>query len=218
MNLLFDNLSASLLATAVLLALLGTQVRVQQANVEQVSAHAAKTKAISLGRWLEDDITSLGANFGNNLSRFAAPVHNADSVTTEWTFYSDSIHADDTRTRHLTRYRLDAVDTVDVRGVARALYQLRRETATAAVVDSVAAPVPEEAWAEDGRSVGTLSAFRIGLVERLGTATTDVERADYIRVEFAIVPEFERQRGYLQELYWTTLLKVRPFWETDPDA
>ena len=218
MNLLFDNLAAAMLMMAVLVALVGTQLRVQQAGVEQVSAHAAKTKAISLGRWLERDVTSLGANFGNNLSRFEAPVNNADGVTTEWVFYSDSLRPDDSRVRHLTRYRLSVVDSLGKAGARRALYQLRRETASTPVVDGLPQPVSSSAWAEDGRSVSTLSGFKIGLVERLGSTTTDATRADYIRVEFAMVPEFDREHGYLQELYWTTLLKVRPFWETDPDA
>lgn len=218
MSLIFDNLSATMLAMAVMLALIGVQLRMQQANVEQVSAHAAKTKAISLGRWLEEDITSLGANFGNNLSRFEPPVVNAEGITTEWVFYSDSLLPGDQRMRHITRYRLLPVDTVAVRGVDKTLYQLRRETASTPVVDSVAAPVPEAMWAEDGRSVSTLSAFKVGMIRRLGQETTDVTTADYIKVEFAIVPEFDRQRSYIHELYWSTLLKVRPFWDTDPEA
>lgn len=218
MALLLDHLTATVLAVTVLMALLGTQLRVQQAGVEQVSAHAAKTKALALGVWLEEDITSLGANFGNNLMRFEAPVQNAEGVTTEWVFYSDVVHSATHRTRQLTRYRLEPVDSAWVDGELRALYQLRRETAQTAVVDGVAAPVPSSAWREDGRSVATLSAFRIELVERLGERTEYPHRADYIRVEFAMVPEFERHRGYLHELYWTTLLKVRPFWQANPDA
>jgi hypothetical protein len=210
---IFDHITATVLSVTVLLALLSTQMRVQQSGIEQVSAHAAKTKALALGTWLEDDITSLGANFGTDLMRFTAPVQNALGETVEWTFYSDSLGANDTRTRHLTRYVVAAVDSIGEPGARRALYQLTRQTATTPVSFGVAAPVSEGAWSEDGRSVATLSAFRIGLVERLGTDTVDPERADYIRVEFSVVPEFERHRGYLQELYWTTLLKVRPFWQ-----
>jgi hypothetical protein len=213
MTLIFDHITATVLSVTVLLALLSTQLRVQQAGVEQVSAHAAKTKALALGTWLEDDITSLGANFGSDLMRFTNPIRNELGETVEWVFYSDSLGINDTRVRHLTRYVVEPVDSIGEPGARRALYQLARQTATTPVVSGLAVPVLESAWSEDGRSVATLSAFRIELVERLGTATTDPERADYIRVEFAMVPEFERHRGYLQELYWTTLLKVRPFWQ-----
>lgn len=215
MQLLLDHLSATIIGVAIILALASTQLSVQQSGVEQVSAHAAKTKAISLARWLEDDITSLGANFGRNMNRFELPVDDANGNTLEWIFYSDSLNGDGTTTRHLTRYRTNVVDEIEVEGELKPLYQIDRELATAPVVgDAAGAPSP---WVGDGRSVATLSRFRIGLVARDGTATSNPETADYIRVEFAMVPEFERHRGYLHELYWSTLLKVRPFWQVASD-
>jgi len=219
MQLIFDHLTATLLAVTIIMALAATQLRVQQSGVEQVSAHAAKVKALTLSEWLEDDITSLGANFGQNLSRFELPEQDLHDNTVLWVFYSDSLLDDGSLRRHLTRYLLEEVDEIETASGTRALYQLERQTASTPVINGVAQPVSGAAWAEDGRSVSTLSTFRIGLVARNGTATTDVEASDFIRVQFAMVPEFERSRGYLQELYWSTLLKVRPFWQQPlPDA
>jgi hypothetical protein len=212
MQAIFDHIIASIIGVTVIIALMSTTLRVQQAGVEQVSAHAAKTKAISLSRWLEDDITSLGANFGRNLQRFEPPVSDAAGNTREWVFYSDSVQVDAT-IRHLTRYTTAVVDSIEQQGEMRPLYQLDREVAVVNVVDGEAPNMSFASWIGDGRSVATLSRFRIGLVARDGTSTTDVEAADYIRVEFSMVPEFERHRGYLHELYWSTLLKVRPFWQ-----
>jgi len=218
MQLIFDHIIATVISVTVLMALLSTQLRVQQTGIEQVSAHAAKTKALSLGTWLEDDITSLGANFGNNLMRFETPTQNADGVTTEWVFYSDSLGSGGVVTRHLTRYRVTAVDTLEQEGQLRPLYRLDRQTASTPVLLNIPVPITESAWKQDGRSVATLSQFRIAMVERFGNETSNAEQADYIRVEFSMVPEFERHRGYLQELYWSTLLKVRPFWQAPQDT
>jgi hypothetical protein len=216
MQLIFDHIIATFIAVTIIMALVSTQLRVQQGGIEQVSAHSAKTKALSLGSWLEDDITSLGANFGRNLMRFEVPATDQAGNTTEWVFYSDSLQDNGSTMRHLTRYRLEEVGAVVQDGEERPLYQLHRETAQSAVTDGEMQGVSTGSWSSDGRSVATLSRFRIGLVSRSGDPTSDVEQTDFIRVEFSMVPEFELDRGYLHELYWNTLLKVRPFWQPPP--
>lgn len=218
MQLIFDHILATLIGVTIILALLSTQFRVQQSGIEQVSAHAAKTKAISLSQWLERDITMLGANFGNNMHRFEEPILDEHGNAINWVFYSDSLHEDGSVTRHLTRYVLAVVDSIEQNTEMRPLFQLDREIATTAVVGGVMVPLSAGAWDGDGRSVATLSRFEIGLVARNGTTAPDVESADYIRVAFSMVPEFERHRGYLHELYWSTLLKVRPFWQPPPST
>jgi hypothetical protein len=105
------------------------------------------------------------------------------------------------------------VDSIGEPGARRALYQLARQTATTPVVLGLAVPVSRERL-ERGRAQRRDPLRSSASSSSSGSARdTDPERADYIRVEFAMVPEFERHRGYLQELYWTTLLKVRPFWQ-----
>lgn len=213
---ILDHIAATVIGVTLLMALLSTQLRVQQAGIEQVSAHAAKTKALSLSQWLTDDITSLGANFGRNLLRFEVPQYDEHGNTSEWVFFSDSLAASGLARRQFTRYIIRQVDEIEHMGRVMPLYQLERQTASSAVVNGVA--LPPAAWRNDGKSVATLSRFRIGLVARDGTPTSDVERADYIRAQFAMVPEFERHRGFLRELHWSTLLKVRPFWHPPQDA
>jgi len=218
MQLIFDHIIATMIGVTVIMALLTLQLRVQQAGVEQVSAHSAKTKSLSLGQWLEDDITSLGANFGRNLLRFDNPVYDEAGNTTHWAFYSDSLSDAGTIERHITRYRLAEVGSIIQDGSERPLYQMTRETAVSAVINGAAQPISAAQWAADGQSVTTLSKFRISLVDRGGNTTTDVPLADYIRVEFSMVPEFDLHNGYLHELYWNTLLKVRPFWQPPAES
>lgn len=220
MAFIFDNLLATLVTMTVLMLLLSTQFRSTQAGIEQVSAHAAKTKALTLGTWLEDDISSLGANFGRNRMRFSAPHTLDDGNTGEWVFYSDSLGDGGAVTRHATRYILREVDEIERQDGSgmQPLYQLTREVAASPVVNDVMTPISPSAWQMDGMSVATLSTFRIDLIDRNGEATVDPVTADFIRVEFAMVPEFERGQSYLRELYWTTTLRVRPFWSQPPPA
>lgn len=216
MQLIFDHLGAILVGMAVVVVLLSTQMRVQQNGVESVVAHSAKTKALSLGQWLERDITSLGANFGRNLMRFEHPQYDEHGNTTRWVFYSDTIDATNT-IRHLTRYTLEQIGVDESTDPEQPLYEMTRATAYATLnPDGSLPPISADTWAENGRSVNTLSRFRLELIDRDGAQTSDVERADFIRVEFTLVPELLRRDNYVNELYWSTLLKVRPFWQTTP--
>jgi hypothetical protein len=214
MQLIFDNLVSVLIASTVIAVVALLQIRSTQNGVEQVSTHAAKTKAMNFGEWLEDDIVSLGKNLGRDAGRLSKPDTLADGNTGYWEFSSDSLVTADSTVRHKTRYRLVNTgqrlidDSVTVN-----LYQARRETVETPVNNGIEDPVTEAQWQEDGMSVATLSFFEISLLLADGEETDDPGKADFIRVRFAMVPEFDLENNYLQEYYWTTTLKVRPFWE-----
>lgn len=214
MQLIYDNLVSVLIASTVIMIVAVVQLRATQNGVEQVSTHAAKTKAINFGEWLEDDIVSLGKNISTDQGRFELPDTLADGNTGYWEFYSDSLLSAGSVVRHMTRYRLVNTgrrivdDSVEVN-----LYQARRETVQVPVVGGVAAVPTEAEWIEDGMSVATLSFFKVTLLRSNGEETEEEDEADFIRVRFAMVPEFDLDNNYLQEYYWTTTLKVRPFWE-----
>lgn len=217
MQLIFDHLGAVLIGVTVVLVLMTTQIRVQQNGIEQVVAHSTKTKALSLGQWLERDVASLGANFGRNLMRFEVPTYDEYGNTTHWIFYSDSVSTlDETTTRYLTRYTLKQVGLDETSDTERPLYELTRATAHAILNDGELPPIPNAAWAENGRSVNTLSRFRLELVDNNGTQTGNPELADFIRIEFSLIPELLRDQTFLNDLHWNTLMKVRPFWYSPP--
>lgn len=240
MTLLLDNIIASIIMATILLALAATQIRVQEAGISQVSSHAAKNKALSFGQWLDEDIVSLGENVIDRSARFESPdtssyqVYTIDgsgtrqsrtiTYTTEWRFYSDR-RAGSNKQRMATRYKIiEQPDSLEVElrdgfTYNRPLFQLERATSVWKNVDPVTdlATFVDSDFTEDGRSVSTLSLFHIQLVDNNGipfAASEPVapDQASFIRVDFTMVPEFELRRGYLRELYWTTTLKVRPFW------
>ena len=217
MQFIFDHLSAIILSFAVLLILATTQIQAQRSGLEQTASYATKTKALSFGEWLEDDVLSIGENFGSNRFRFDAPVLDTLGNATRFMFFADDVDGvtSDT-TRMMTRYDLESLGSVQRRGETINLFQVHRSTATSPVTNGTAPVPPDEDWVLDGHSMATLSSFEIGLLDRMGRVTTDVERADFIRIKFSLIPQFPIEPEYLRELYWSTTLKVRPFWEPAP--
>jgi len=232
---IFDNIVASIVVATLFFALAATQLRVQETGIAQVSSHAAKTKALTLGQWVDEDIISLGEDVPDNSARFDNPITDTlhvkklgpdrtvvrDTIdyTVEWRFYSDSLTVLGPR-RRATRYWLTEVGTVEVEvgdeTDTRRLFQLRRALSPWGDPATTLA-LPPSAFTEDGRSASTLSLFHVELLDGVGIpfASTDPvapDQASYVSVEFAMVPEFELRRNYIRELFWSTTLKVRPFW------
>ena len=239
MNLIFDNLIALIVSGVVIMTLSTSQIRSQHAAHEQVVSHSVKAKTLVFGNWVERDILGLGANFGDNLYRFESPTIDAAGNTQEWVFYSDSIKADGDIIRIHKRYRLDSTRAVTFNetGQTFQLYEVKRDTAVTDVVDGVAVAPTAADWGNDIGSLGTLSFFRIEMLDRLGevpyvagteavdvdgnpipgTADIDVEAVDYIRVRFGVVPEYVlRPDNFIREMYWVRTLKVRPYWTPPP--
>ncbi len=238
MTFIFDHIIATIVVATLFFSLAVTQLRVQEAGIAQVSSHAAKKKALTFGQWLDADIVSLGENVADNSARFGNPdsstfiIYALDedndpqpetvAYTTEWEFYSND---DGGLQQFATRYSLllqpDSLEIELTKDFSyrHPLFQLRRDTTDWKPVDpnTGQATFSSADFTEDGRSVSTLSLFRIQLLDNQGTpfAADDPDAPDeasYIRVDFSLVPEFDLDRNYLHELYWTTTLKVRPFW------
>lgn len=227
---IFDHLSSILIGTAVILILMAAQFSSSHSSIEQVATHSVKAKTLVFGHWIERDILDLGKNLGTNRYRFKPTVTDSLGNTSRFHFYSDStctsgctfgavnIAVGDTARLH-TRYRLFPTKRVSLRGannepVERQLMKLDREVAVTPYVSGTAADPVESAWKKDRWSIGTLSSFNIKMMERDGRYTNDVQKGDYIFVQFAVVPEWILDpENYIREIYWSTTLKIRPFWE-----
>ena len=228
---IFDHLSSILIAMAVTLILMVAQNRSSHASIEQVSTHSVKAKSLVFGHWVERDILDIGKNLGLNRYRFKEPVTDSLGNTGLFHFYSDStctvgcsfprgvnVAVGDTVRIH-TRYRLFPTKRVSLRGaggtrVERQLMQLDREVAETRVRDGVASDPPPGRWRQDLWSLGTLSQFKVEMLDRGGRVTGSVTHGDYIRVRFSVVPEWILDpENYIREIFWTTTLKVRPYWE-----
>ena len=239
MHLIFDNLIALVVSGIIIMTLSTSQIRSQHAAHEQIVSHSVKAKTLVFGNWVEQDVLGLGANFGDNLYRFESPVIDAAGNTQEWVFYSDSLKNDGSVIRIHKRYTLDSTRSVTFTqsGQTFQLYEVHRDVVETPVVDGVAAPPDWSNDLDNNGSLGTLSFFRIEMLDRLGkvpyvagtealdasgspipgTAKIDVEAVDYIRVRFGVVPEYVlRPDNYIREMYWVRTLKVRPYWTPPP--
>ncbi|HEX8299174.1 MAG TPA: hypothetical protein VF594_08450, partial [Rubricoccaceae bacterium] len=121
--------------------------------------------------------------------------------------------------RRVVRYRLVPTTRAAFRDTTYQLFQVLRDSATVAVRSGVPDPVRETDWQRATWSIGTLSFFQIQMLDRNGTTprtasgAVDVDRADYVRVRFGVVPEYVlNPDNYIRELYWVRTMKVRPYW------
>ena len=117
-----------------------------------------------------------------------------------------------------TRFKLVPSKRVSLREpggpVERQLMRLDREVAVTEVSNG-SAPNPDEAdWTRELWSISTLSFFKVEMLDRGGRITNDVQRGDYIFVRFSVVPEWILDpENYIREIYWSTTLKIRPYWD-----
>lgn len=218
---LIDHLISLLVAGVLILSLSVTQLRVSHASVDQVAAHSAKTKTVVFGRWVEKDILDIGENFGRNRYRFQAPVQDAHGNTRAFEFYRDEPITATTARRYATRYELVPVGQIQRASdpAPLATYRLDRYTAETTVTNGVAAPIPSSSWVKRNESISTLSFFRINMLDRMGMVTTNTNVADFLQVEFAVLPEYVlNPENFIREMYWVSTLKVRPFWDPPADS
>ncbi|WP_412062592.1 hypothetical protein [Rubrivirga sp. IMCC45206] len=235
MQFLLDHLISVVVAGILILILQVGQIRTQHADIEQVTSHSVKAKTLIFGRWVEDDIMNIGANFGTNLYRFEAPTLEAlTGNALRWEFYSDSTQDDGTKSRIFKRYRLveNGVAQFEQPEATFRMYRVERDSVVVDYSPTGSAPtlggLAESAWVRSGNSIETVSFFKIELLDRFGetplTASGDVDvlKADYIRVRFGVVPEYvlstdgDSRGNTLRELYWSKTLKVRPYWVPPP--
>ena len=233
MQLILDNLVAILVTGVILLGLQVNQSRSQHAGIEQVASSSFRAKTLIFGQWVERDILDLGANFGTNMYRFEEPDTSAVGNTTRWVFYSDDPDAAGGPVRVFKQYRLVETGTASYRDNQETyqLYQVRRDSVVVPYAADGTPPdvddVDDDDWVQDIWSIGTLSFFRIDMVDRRGevpryesgamAGEIDVTKADYIRVRFGVVPEFTlKPDNYIREMYWSKTLKVRPYWTPPP--
>lgn len=225
MQSILDHLTSILVAGVVTLVLISTQTRSQHATIEQTASHGVKAKTLVFGQWVERDILNLGANVGHNTYRFTEPELDASGNTRRWIFFSDSTRTNGTRLRSYTRYRLEPTRMVQFQDTTMQMYVVNRDTAAVNYSgDTVAMPTSAQ-WVRNLWSIGTLSFFKIEMLGTLGDTprledgSIDVDKVDYIRVRFGVVPEYVLQPdNFIRELYWVRTLKVRPYWAPPPSA
>ena len=232
MQFILDHLIATLVAATLGLAMFAQQIQSRQAAMERQSVHQAKGQALAFGEWLEDDVVKLGSRFGRDRDRFEIETEIIDgrSFTRRFEYYyydgnvSDEVAArvevlyelaEDNATRVVvTQGETPADDvTMQVYTITRSERRGSYDTANEAWVggEPVWSPTPE---------YGSPHGLRHFLIQPRDSdsqdvADADAEEADYVRLEFSVVPTlFPLHRARIvppNGLHWATTIEIRPF-------
>ncbi|MGB3542338.1 hypothetical protein [Rubrivirga sp.] len=232
MQFIFDHLIATLVAATLGLAMIAQQIQSRQAAMERQSVHQAKGQALAFGEWLEDDVVKLGSRFGRDRDRFEIETEVIDGRTFTRRFeyyYYDGSTSTDISTRVEVLYELAEDDstrvvvtegdtpaddvTMQVYDITRSARRGEYDTANEVWVGS------EPVW-DETPEYGSPHGLRHFLIQPRDSdsqvvADDDVEEADYVRLEFSVVPTlFPLHRARIipeNGLHWATTIEIRPF-------
>jgi len=207
---IYDNLTAGLVMVSVALLLTTLQMRSMKKSVTKISRNVAKEQAQSFATWVEDDLEAMGENMDSGSSapfnvEFETPVDSA-GVTTQFTFYRDSVVTVDSTVRVMTQYRLHKTGTKEIDEEEVDLYQVRRRE-----------KVGSGSWKSDGGSAGTLGYFEIDMLNRDAqpianprtVATADADTVRSTRVRFSVVAPFQNQQTSLRIIHFGSVMLLR---------
>lgn len=195
---IFDNLTAMLIGSAVLLIMVGMNQRNQEVAIERSINYVAKKQAIEFGNWLQDDVANIGAGVAGGSPVLEVPEENAAGVTSRFTFYRKETAAAATpvEIEYLLAPRpAVTMQTSRGRDTTFTLYEIRR--------------VVNGATAESGKSMPTITRFKVELLDRNGRVTTDAAAARQVRIGFSAVARFSERRKFLIENHWSTTVPLR---------
>jgi hypothetical protein len=203
---IYDNLTAMIIAMAVLLLLVTIQFRTTQANIAQTSRNIVKEQAQSFATWVEDDLERIGENVSPGDVTFENPVDSA-GITTSFTFYRDSIESTTSIVPVSTRYTVRKIDTRIVEEDTLDIYQLDREQ-----------KVGSGSWTLDGQSIGALGYFEVDMLNRnaqpiqnpkyqVQSVNPDTVRST--RVRFSVVAPYQTDQTSLRVVHFGSVLLLR---------
>ena len=195
MAFLLDNLTASVIAGTVILILGSMQMRATNQRVAQQSQQIMQNRARELTTWLERDLARVGENMTGDEEAIEPPEPfyppDPDNETQEWVteefvFERDSIESGTLR-RVETRYLIDAVDTREIDGEEKSVYQLTREWR----IDDGNGNWSD--WEEEGGSAAGLEYFEVDLLDRNALRTDNLDEVKSIRVRFSVAAPFQNE-------------------------
>ena len=202
MIVIFDNLTATLIAGVILLVLITMQVRINNANVEQTALTIAKGNALDFGDWIQEDLGNAGSGVPINQDFIENVVTDATTGNTTRISFYRKVNPTDASATQITYELIDA-ETVMVDGVPVQLYQLQRCEG--------AATCPANSPNLMGQSAAALSYFNIDFLDDSGWLAGTVG-AKYMRIRFAMASVLNENTNHLREAQWGTVLPLR---ETD---
>jgi len=192
MTFLYDNLTAVVVGTTVLLILASLQLRAMELSTAASGQEAALTQSEEIATWMEEDLESMGRHltstdtvFGG-LSRVENKASPTDSVLTSLSFqYKDSAGG----VVQTVEYNVSAAKTDRVEGEERTLYELSRT----------------KGGSSAGRTPGMLGYIDVQFLDRTAASISapraNVDQIEALRVHFSVISPYRNSNSGVKEVH-----------------
>lgn len=187
MPFIFDNLTATVIATTVVLILASIQMEATQANTARVSRNVVNTQAQQFATWLEEDLSRIGQNMPSSVTPYAGL---ADS--TQW---------------HTTAFSFDYVDPDS--GSVTVQYDLKK-TGDKTVIDGNEKELLRLERSPDGGSPARLGYFEIDLLDQYADSASSEDAIAFVRARFSVIAPFQNEETFPQRVHRSVVVPYRP--------
>jgi len=192
MQFLYDNLTATMVGTTVLLILIAIQLRATRANVEQTSRSIAFGQAETMATWLEEDLSQMGRNIDGQPFTFPKRSYESASPT-------DSI--------------LD-VSNPDSEADFEFEYNDKKIQYTLRYANGGSPPYELERSFSGGGSgtgsAGRLGYFDIQFIKENASPTSSIDSIQAIRARYSVVTPFRNDESMLREIHRMIVVPYPP--------
>ena len=198
MFLVFDNLTAAIVGSAVFLIVLSINTRIAEMGVDEVSNYVAKRYGTDLAEWMEEDLLRLGEGIEDpGEATFENPVDSANVMTKSFTFYRDSVGVG----RLGIRYDLEYVAKGEVAGEAVNLYRVLRYERLGG-----------GSWSYTGGAVPLISYFKVDMLDRnaedVNNPKANRDEVRNTRIRFTIVTPFQTNRTAIRKVHYGSTILI----------
>ena len=195
MPLIFDNLTASVIAATVVLILSSIQMRTTQQRVAQTSQRIVQQRSRVATEWLEEDLERIGQNMtsGQDALEEPEPYHDdpendsEEWLTEKFVFRRDSVATGEGIWRIEVRYKVESQGTMSVEGEETPIYRLVRKRRQKELDGGSWSD-----WAQRGK-IESLEYFDVDLLGRNAQVTTTLSQVQSVRIRFSVVAPFQNE-------------------------
>ena len=195
MPLIFDNLTASVIAATVVLILSSIQMRTTQQRVAQTSQRIVQQRSRVATEWLEEDLERIGQNMTSDQDALDEPEPYHDDpendsekwLTEKFVFRRDSVATGEGIWRIEVRYKVESQGTMSVEEEETPIYRLVREWRQKELDGGNWSD-----WTQGGK-IESLEYFDVDLLDRNAQATTTRSQVQSVRIRFSVVAPFQNE-------------------------
>ncbi len=210
---IYDNITATMIAGTIILLLMAMQLRVTRLSIEQTATYMTKKYSLAFADWLQKDLLKIGRHLNPDDPdcdddsddwgcQVLGDLEWEDGRTERFVFYRDSLR--DGKVYHMkVKYELKEVDPGAGEDLFRAVRSVKLWR------DGTPEPV---GWVRTGSSPGLLRHFEIRMLDENGEVVSDpadnMDDVEQTSVKFSLKPPFDTE-GSLRAMHWGSSLLLR---------